>query len=98
MAVSDWEVEGTLAKAQRDAIVKALVDCNYKISAAAAKLRIGRSTIYRLIEAFEIEIPAKGKRKSRPLSATHTRKVAENDTGDTSRIIFKDGRYLLTRG
>jgi hypothetical protein len=93
MVEPDWKIAGTLAKAERDAVLEALVECDYKISNAAARLKIGRSTIYRLIATFEIDIPAKTKRRT--ARAPASRPAAPEPPA--SRIIFRDGKYLLTR-
>jgi transposase len=88
----DWNVPGTLAKAQRDAIINALKDCYYSHSAAAQRLRIGRSTIYRLIERYQIHVPEE--RRRRPLfAAATTRTVKGKDVWP--KVILEDGVYLL---
>ena len=51
----EWQVEGTLAKAERDAVIAALAHCDGCVSGAAARLRVGRSTLYRMMAAFEID-------------------------------------------
>lgn len=55
MDVQDWAVEGTLAKAEREAVIAALVHCGHCRTAAAARLRISRSTLYRLLVAYQVE-------------------------------------------
>lgn len=52
----DWQVAGTMAHAEREAILKALQATNGDASAAARHLRIGRSTIYRSIKIYEIDL------------------------------------------
>lgn len=59
----DWDAEGTMARAEREAIIAALVHCGQCRSAAAARLRVSRSTLYRLMVAYEI-------RSCRPVAAT----------------------------
>lgn len=49
---------GTLQELEKEAIKKAIVDCGGSISAAAARLNIGRSTIYRKIREYNIDIKA----------------------------------------
>jgi transcriptional regulator of acetoin/glycerol metabolism len=49
-----WEIEGTMPRAERDAIVAALEYCAYNVTAAARRLQIGRSTLYRLIDAYQV--------------------------------------------
>ena len=51
-----WNRPGTMAYAKREAIVSALKAANYNFSAAAAKLEVGRTTLYRLAEKYEIEL------------------------------------------
>jgi transposase len=50
-----WQVEGSMDQARRAALVQALAHCNYNIGKTASRLRISRSTMYRLIEEFEVE-------------------------------------------
>jgi transcriptional regulator of acetoin/glycerol metabolism len=50
-----YEVDGTMAKARREAIVEALRVSDQSTSAAARRLQIGRSTIYRLMAAYGID-------------------------------------------
>ena len=52
MVLRDWEIEGTMAKAQRDALLQALEANDFRPTRAAAQLRIGRSTIYRLMKRY----------------------------------------------
>jgi hypothetical protein len=51
-----WKQPGTMAYAKREAILSALEVTNYRFKAAADRLGIGRSTLYRLLKAFKIEI------------------------------------------
>lgn len=57
MKNSSWQREGTMAKAERDALLCALEANSYRITSAARRLEIGRTTVYRLIAEFEIPIP-----------------------------------------
>lgn len=82
MRVPDWQVDGTMAKARRDALIRALVECDYCLDTAAAFLRIGRSTVYRLVNSLEIEVPR------RPSTAVRVRPPAP-------RIVYSNGDYLL---
>jgi hypothetical protein len=88
----DWNVPGTLAKAQRDAIIIALKECYYSHSAAANRLRIGRSTIYRLIERYQIHVP-EDRRRRQFFTATTTRPSKGKDIWP--KVILEDGVYLL---
>ncbi|MEG3167493.1 helix-turn-helix domain-containing protein [Sphingomonas sp. LB3N6] len=45
-----------MAHAKREAIVSALKATNYNLSSAAVRLEVGRSTLYRLLEKYEIEL------------------------------------------
>jgi transcriptional regulator of acetoin/glycerol metabolism len=51
-----WEAEGTMLKAERDAVIAALEHCGYHPAAAARRLCVGRSTVYRMVDAFEIPL------------------------------------------
>jgi len=59
MNTPSWEIEGTLARAEREAIIAALAHCGQSRSAAATRLGIGRSTLYRLVEVYKIDIPTR---------------------------------------
>lgn len=48
------ETEGTMAFAQRSAIEAALLENDGNIALAALQLRVGRSTVYRLINVYDI--------------------------------------------
>lgn len=48
------ETEGTMAFAQRSAIEAALVENHGNVALAALQLRIGRSTVYRLMNVYDI--------------------------------------------
>ena len=51
----NWQYPGSMAEAKRNAILAALAVANGRCSDAAKILRIGRSTLYRLMQEFEIE-------------------------------------------
>jgi DNA-binding protein Fis len=55
--VPDWQVEGTLAAAERAAITSALAHCGNSRTQAANRLRCGRSSLYRKMKEYEIMIP-----------------------------------------
>jgi transcriptional regulator of acetoin/glycerol metabolism len=46
-----------MARARREAIIAALERCDYNLTEAARVLRIGRATIYRLVDAYQIGVP-----------------------------------------
>jgi hypothetical protein len=96
---SDWQCEGTMAKAQRDAIEAALVACDYSIASAAKRLRIGRSTIYRLLRAYEMRVertlddaPKIEMRRSPPGRA----KLPTSPTGP--KVVLRQGGWYLEQG
>lgn len=49
-----WETEGTLVYAERAAVEDALRVTGHCIVRTAERLRVSRSTVYRLIECYEI--------------------------------------------
>ena len=93
MSIPNWSIEGTMDRAQRDALLRALVENEYRIGAAAAQLRIGRSTIYRLIERFSIPMPASADRCQLRSNAR-----AKVNSGDSVRVVFDGVNYLLVPG
>ncbi|WP_260181142.1 helix-turn-helix domain-containing protein [Sphingomonas sp. BK580] len=54
--MKECQIEGTMAFAQRTAVEAALRDNRCNLSHAARQLRVGRTTLYRLIKRFEIEV------------------------------------------
>ncbi|WP_260158672.1 helix-turn-helix domain-containing protein [Sphingomonas sp. BK345] len=54
--MKECQIEGTMAFAQRSAVEAALRDNRCNLSHAARQLRVGRTTLYRLIKRFEIEV------------------------------------------
>jgi transcriptional regulator of acetoin/glycerol metabolism len=50
-----WKQPGTLEHAKREAIISALKETNYQMAEAARRLRVGRSTMYRFREMYEID-------------------------------------------
>jgi hypothetical protein len=56
MTTKECQIEGTMAFAQRSAVEAALRDNRCNLSHAARQLRVGRTTLYRLIKRFEIEV------------------------------------------
>ena len=88
MSIPDWAIEGTMDRAQRGALLQALIENEYRIGAAAAQLRIGRSTTYRLIQRFAIPLPASLDRGR--LRSKRRARSAGND-----HVIFDGVNYLL---
>ncbi|MEG3166311.1 helix-turn-helix domain-containing protein [Sphingomonas sp. PB2P19] len=66
-----WEIEGTMAHAQRRAIVEALEACDGSAGKAAARLKIGRSTVYRLIDIYAVPVKGAGARGHEAASPAH---------------------------
>ena len=56
MRSPDWRHDGSMDQARRRAIIEALVRCDQNVAKAARRLRVGRSTLYRLISEFEVEV------------------------------------------
>jgi len=54
--MKECQIEGTMAFAQRSAVEAALRDNRCNLSHAARQLRVGRTTLYRLIKRFGIEV------------------------------------------
>lgn len=98
MGEPDWKVPGTLAYAERAALSAALEATNFSIKNAAARLRIGRSTIYRLMQRFEITVPARTIRVAAPLTSIKfvpEASVAKQPVQSLPAIVFQNGEYLL---
>ena len=51
-----WATEGTMLHAQRQALLAALEYTGFNVKRAAERLHISRSTAYRLIQDFEIQV------------------------------------------
>lgn len=79
----DHQIEGTMAHAQRAAIQSALRLSGYNLSAAADRLRIGRTTLYRLILVDE-----EARRSGAP---RRRRSVAKSQP----RVTLVDGNWYL---
>lgn len=60
----DHSVEGTMAHAQRAAIVAALCATKNNLSEAARHLRIGRTTLYRLLAEYQITLASSARGRS----------------------------------
>jgi hypothetical protein len=93
VALKDWQMPGTLAEAGRNAVIAALEHCAYNHSAAAARLAIGRTTLYRLVDRYEIELPTPVRRPRRSL-----RKPVERGKLVSARVILHEGDYWLLKG
>lgn len=77
-----------MAHAQRAAIQSALRLSGYNLSAAADRLRIGRTTLYRLIEQYQIKFDPEARRSG---AARRSR------SAETSRpqVTLVDGNWYL---
>lgn len=101
-----WETEGTLAYAERQALIAALHASSFRISDAARILQIGRSTIYRLIRKYRVSMPGlsvgadTSTRVPKPIPTPAT---ASNDrpeplrTTDGRQVVLREGAYYLTK-
>lgn len=105
MSIPDWRIEGTMDKAQRDALLHALEAHDFHMSRAVAQLRIGRSTAYRLMERFEISRPDRAAAKAGKEGTRQSAQVMNPlNTGSRSaggpvkeEIVFDGSNYLLVR-
>lgn len=80
-----WQTEGTMAHAQRTALVAALAHCGGDVVAAARRLRIGRSTVYRLAERYHVTLRG---------GLTRRRTPASGKAGKPS-VALVNGDYLM---
>lgn len=75
----DHTIEGTMAHAQRAAVLSALCATNNNLSQAARHLRIGRTTLYRLLNEYEVSLDKPSGRRTvasrRATSDTHAPRV-----------------------
>ena len=102
MTKANWNIDGTMASAQRAAIIAALNASSFRISEAARILAIGRSTLYRLLRVYEIPVPEphvvtdahqpSAKLVARPNGRS---KLAEEVEG--FKVTLKDGSYYLSK-
>lgn len=77
------QVEGTMAYAQREAIQTALDQNAYNLTRTALQLRIGRTTLYRLMDAYDVRAtPAE------PL---------DKPGGVQARVTLMNGNWYLAR-
>ena len=83
--VPDWQVEGTLAAAERAAIIAALRHCENSRTLAAKRLNCGRSTLYRKMADYEIEIIS-------PI-APSIQRPEKLETGLI--VVLENGQYVL---
>ncbi|MGK6322178.1 helix-turn-helix domain-containing protein [Sphingomonas sp. DT-51] len=93
MSVPDWQISGTMAAAQRDAILAALLATDNNLTHAAQRLRIGRTTLYRLIKSYDIIMTERVPR--RRVAAGGPRGIDGHKDGAASRVILVDGAWYL---
>lgn len=85
--VPDWQVEGTLAAAERAAIIAALSYCGNSRRQAAIRLRCGRSSLYRKMAEYKICVPLRFVPSApRP-----------EQLGQSSVVVLDAGQYILIR-
>jgi hypothetical protein len=94
MSVPDWQISGTMAAAQRDAILAALLATDNNLTHAAQRLRIGRTTLYRLIKSYDILLTERVPRR-RPVGVSTPRTIDGRADGAPSRVILVDGAWYL---
>jgi hypothetical protein len=91
-------------QARRAAIIQALAHCDHNVGKAAIRLRIGRSTMYRLMDEFAIEgVERYGARLSqeddqqpaRPALTRHGETGSERPR--QGRLVHVDGDLFLVR-
>ena len=101
MREPDWKIAGTIAHAQRTALLAALEACNYNTTKAAKLLRVGRSTTYRMLATYEVVIPARARTSECAVAKQPTvrdgEKVKKIVKRGSSRIMIRNGEYLLVR-
>jgi transposase len=102
MRKPDWQVEGSMDQARRGAIVQALAHCNQNVGKAANRLRISRSTMYRLMEKFEVEGADRyGLRLSQQVEERPTRPAlpldaaVQSEVPRRSTLVHVDGELFL---
>ena len=92
MTTNECEVEGTLAFAQRAAVVAALCENGCNLTHAARQLRVGRTTLYRLIKRFDVDVTVAAEVNVGP-----TRR--RSATGKQTSVRLVDGIwYLVNEG
>jgi hypothetical protein len=89
--MKECQIEGTMAFAQRSAVEAALRDNRSNLSHAARQLRVGRTTLYRLLKRFEIEPDVALREPPSRLASK-----AARDPRTSVRLI--DGAWYLVSG
>lgn len=94
-SIRSWERVGTFAHAKRAALVSAIQNCDYNVAAAATKLEIGRSTIYRLMEEYCIEPSVMKASAVLEEGGPICRLVVDQPPNVRSRLLFEEGKLKL---
>lgn len=85
-----YQIEGTLAHAQRAAVIAALDHCNYGITKAASRLGISRATLYRYLDLLDIPKSPANDRIVKLAAA-----IKNRNSGAGGRIVLVNGRYQI---
>lgn len=88
MNTADCHVEGTMAYAQREAIERTLIICGYNFTRSAEQLRIGRTTLYRLVSQYKIRLDHVAR------AASPRAKRAEMRS-EPANVVLIDGNWYL---
>lgn len=88
MRNADCHVEGTMAYAQREAIERTLLNCSYNLTRSAEQLRIGRTTLYRLVNHYCIKIDNAARIKSSKVKRI-------NPSSVTTNVVLIGGNWYL---
>lgn len=90
-----WRRAGTLDNAKRVALINALENSRYNMTAAAARLGIGRSTIYRLMNEYCVQAPIETDTFSKAMDGVGSVAVGDQSLNIRSRLELKDGKLIL---
>ncbi len=96
MRIPDWEVDGTMEKVQCDALRQALEAHRYSVGRAAAQLRIGRSTVYRLMKRYGLSAP-NGLAHAADQESAVERPSGGRRRRSESEIVFDGTNYMLVK-
>ena len=85
-----------MEKAQRDALLRALKSESYSVARAAQRLRIGRSTVYRLIDRYQISLDSAAQNAA-PRRTKRTPGTIPSMRGKPAAVITFDGNDYRKR-
>lgn len=91
-----WRRAGTLANAKRNALIIALENSRYNIKAAAAQLGIGRTTLYRLVGEYCVQLPTKVSTAASTENGLKASAVGNQSPVVRSRLEWDHGKLILT--